>query len=99
VKVLRVTMPDGSQWDVPVEIIARNRAEHYVDRFNGDIDLAMKDTREFFDSHNYEVSDWGANNMDWKDVKPYAKMVTSPDEVDYEEGWVNGDCDVVEVEE
>lgn len=29
-KFLRVTMPDGSKWDVPVKKIAENRARHYM---------------------------------------------------------------------
>lgn len=29
-KYLRVTMPDGSKWDLPAEVIARNRADYYI---------------------------------------------------------------------
>jgi hypothetical protein len=41
-----------------------------------------------------EVADWAQNNMDWDDVKDVAKLVHS-DEPDYQEGWVNGDYEVV----
>jgi aspartate/methionine/tyrosine aminotransferase len=29
-RLMTITMPDGSKWGVPVEMIARNRAEHYA---------------------------------------------------------------------
>ena len=29
-KVIRVTMPDGSRWDVPAAVVAHNRAAHYA---------------------------------------------------------------------
>lgn len=46
-KYLRITMPDGSKWDVPCDVIARNRIE------------------------------------------------SEAEEVDYQEGWVNGEKEIV----
>lgn len=84
-KVIRVTMPDESVWDVPVSIIQENWWEYYKDKdFDED---------EFDDD---ECIDWAQNNMNWKDVKDHARMVEGP-KVDFQDGWVNGDREVVEV--
>lgn len=99
-KMLRVTMPDGSRWDVPVDVIARNRAAYYADRLHGgDIEKSLtEDTLPLFESDDYEIEDWAANNMDWSDVQAHARMVEPAADADYQEGWVNGEKEVVEVD-
>ncbi|MBG9944674.1 hypothetical protein ABE237_00735 [Brevibacillus formosus] len=92
-KKLRVTMPDGSKWDVPADLIAKNRAEYYSKRSS---DTIYEEEVEFALSDNYELFDWAENNMNWKDVRQFAVEVKAPDEPDYQEGWVNGDKEVVE---
>ena len=94
-KKLRITMPDGSKWDVPVKFIALDRAGYYAKEFNGNKDRSlMEDTMPLFNSDLYQIEDWAANNMDWDDVKSNAVMV-SPPKCDYQEGWVNGDKEIV----
>jgi hypothetical protein len=94
---LRVTMPNGSRWDVPVMAIARNRATNYASEYDGDAERSLhEDTLPLFDAAPSEISDWAANNMDWSDVASVAVRV--PDEarpVDYQEGWVNGAKELV----
>lgn len=98
-KVLRVNMPDGSKWDVPVSVIARNRAEHYAHEFGGDIQKSLdEDTMPLFDADHYEVEDWAANNMNWSDVERVAVM-SAAGEIDYQDGWVNGGKEVVEAKQ
>jgi hypothetical protein len=91
-KYLRVEMPDGTLWDVPVDVIARNRAAHYACEFEGDIERSLaEDTLPCFEESPFEIQDWAANNMNWSDVAAVARRVAllvKP--VDYEEGWVNG---------
>lgn len=96
-KVLRVEMPDGSKWDVPVMVIAKNRADYYKDEFDGDLEKSLKqDTIPLFESDDYEIEDWAVNNMNWGDVKEFAKQVPPMEaEPDYQEGWVNGDKEVL----
>lgn len=92
-KYLRVTMLDGVQWDVPARVIAENRAKYYADK---DPDTTYADEFEFTMTDKYELQDWAANNMDWDDVKDYAKKVDiEPIEVDYQEGWINGKKEIV----
>ncbi len=94
---LRVTMGDGSKWDVPVEVIARNRAEHYKREYGHDVERSLKeDTLPFFARDAWEIEDWAANNMNWEDVRNHAERVTKPREPDYQEGWCNGEKKIVE---
>ncbi|QMN68085.1 hypothetical protein HVW65_14420 [Citrobacter freundii] len=95
-KELHITMPDGSVWAVPVQLIATNRAEYYSREFGGDFNRSLaEDTLPLFRSDDFEIEDWAANNMNWSDVQHAAKCVSLGD-VDFQEGWVNGDKEVKE---
>lgn len=85
-KVLRVTMPDGSRWDVPVSVVQENWWAYYKDKdFHED---------EFDDA---ECIDWAQNNMNWSDVEGHADMSEIPAVVDYQDGWINGDREIVDI--
>ena len=93
--VLKVTMPDGSVWGVPVSVIAASRAAYYAPEFGGDLERSLKeDTLPLFAEDDYEVADWAANNMNWSDVSAVAKLISSGS-VDFEDGWANGEKEVV----
>jgi len=96
-KVLRVEMPDGSKWDIPVMIIAKDRADNYKDEFDDDLEKSLQsDTLPLFEDDEYEIEDWAANNMNWDDVKEFAKQVPRMEaEPDYQEGWINGEKEIV----
>lgn len=96
-RFLRITMPDGSRWDVPVRVIAVDRAKDISEIDGVSFDEAFRDTIELFESDPYEIHDWAANNMDWEDVVEVATKVSGAEGVDYQEGWMNGDYEVVEV--
>lgn len=95
-KLLVITMPDSSKWSVPVEIIARHRAAEYASEFGGDVEQSLaEDTIPLFEEDDYNVEDWAANNMNWSDVQAHAKLVERG-ECDFQEGWVNGEKEVIE---
>lgn len=98
-KYLQVEMPDGSKWAVPVEVIALNRARYYAKNDGICLDQSLnEDTLPLFDSSPFEIEDWAANNMNWTDVRCIAVQVKQPDpEFDYQEGWVNGDKQIIEL--
>jgi hypothetical protein len=90
-----VEMEDGSKWAVPVRIIAESRAAYYADADDISVEESLNDdTVPLFESDNYEIHDWAANNMNWKDVAKHAVQI-SPPNVDYEDGWVNGAYEVL----
>lgn len=96
---LRVTMPDGKRWDVPVDVIAMDRATHYAKEFGGDVQKSLAgDTMVLFDADAFEIEDWAANNMNWSDVEPFAQPAPLPAQPvpDYQEGWLNGAKEIVE---
>jgi len=57
---------------------------------------AAADTMPMFDDDSFEVEDWAANNMNWSDVADVAFLLAKPDAPDYQEGWVNGEKEVIE---
>jgi hypothetical protein len=94
-KYLRVTMPDGSQWDIPAEIVADDRAKYYA---KIDTDTTYKEEYEYTLSDDSEIFDWAANNMNWDDVKDHAVKVSEyhMTAADFQEGWVNGEKEIIE---
>lgn len=107
-KYLKVRMPNSERWIVPCHIIAHNRACYYVevDIKRGTITESKRDEiyKELYDDameDTYEIVDWAANNMDWEDVKPFATNlgIEPMDERDYQEGWCNGEKEIVELNE
>ena len=85
-------MQDGSVWAVPVDVIARNRAEHYAKEFDGDVERSLaEDTIPLFDADNYEIEDWASNNMLWSDFDGLQVKVSDiPHIGPSEEWWSNG---------
>lgn len=97
-KYLRVTMPDGSKWDVPIKVIAESRARYYAKADGVSYEESYeKDTISLFEEDAYNIEDWAANNMNWEDVKALAVRASdAEDDVDFQEGWINGEKEVVE---
>ncbi len=101
VKYLKVTMSDGSKYDVPATIIAKNRALYYAkhDVKQPDNELSYEEiyNQVYEDtlSDNYEFIDWAENNMNWDDIKSFAIKVQDADEVDFQECWVNGEKEII----
>jgi hypothetical protein len=93
-KYLRVTMPDGSKWDVPAEKIAENRALYFCgDKNNRNYEVEFN--ASMGDDFHSEIEDWASNNMNWRDVAQFAAKVGTPIEVDFQYGWINGDKEII----
>lgn len=90
-KYLQVTFSDGASYAIPADVIAKSRAEYYAkldaDRGDGtypdnyirEYDYSMKD--------DYELKDWAWQNMDWKDLKPYARKLKTSSNANYHKEW------------
>lgn len=89
---LRVAMPDGSRWDVPAQLVADSRDDHYRED-NEDTIGFIRDGR----LDEFDLLDWAASNMNWDDVAHAAVKVEepSPPSPDFQDGWVNGEKDIV----
>lgn len=93
-------MPDGSQWDVPAELIARHAAKYHCDkqtdgRGGEEYCKVFADVLAEYLADDEKLIDWAENNMNWADVSHAAKLHRQPDETDYARGWVNGAKEVV----
>jgi hypothetical protein len=73
-KVLRID-DGGYVWEVPAEVIAKNRATYYAER---DKDTTYDEEFNFTMGDDFELRDWFFNNMDWSDVKDATKLVATP---------------------
>jgi len=50
---------------------------------------------------NLELIDWAANNMNWGEVKEFAKKIKEADPIledAFEECWRNGEREIIEAE-
>jgi len=95
--IYRITMPDGSKWDVPVKVIAENRAHYYAHQDGKTYSESLEyDTLPLFKATPYEIEDWAADNMNWDDISSYAIRVpeTLPT-IDWQEGWLNGRKEII----
>lgn len=92
-KRIHITMPDGSVWAVPAEVVARHRADYFA-KTEGEKWREAEYKHALSD--NCDLIEWAESNMNWEDVAKDAFQV-SPVVVDYQEGWVNGVKKVVEV--
>ncbi len=102
-RVYEITMPDGSKWNVPVEAIARNHAEYYAAHdYAGDVEKCLREhSLPLLLADKGELRDWASGNMNWADVAGVAFPAadkTQPAVEDFQEGWVNGDFRVLDVE-
>lgn len=96
-KVIRIEMPDGSRWQVPARLVGENRIAYYAS-LNRPVEDA--DEADYLTNDESEIRDWGRNNMNWEDVSTYAiRLPTESKEPDFQEGWVNGKWEIVDVGE
>ena len=87
-----MTASDGSQWDIPISVIALNRENTYREMKN---DLADPENKDLLASDfeenadDYSICDWASNNMNWEDVRDAAVKVSESKEIDLEDEWCN----------
>ncbi len=93
---LRVEMPDGSVWSVPIMEIALNRACWYADEFNDDMKVSLQEhTIPLFESDHYEIIDWFKNNMNWSDVSHLSRLIIDPPNVNYNDLLGEAEIEVI----
>lgn len=90
-KFMTIEMPDGSVWGVPVDMISRNRAAHYASEFGGDVERSLtEDTLPMFESDEYEIQDWAADQMNWSDFDGHQVKIKDAPPPDFQQAWMNG---------
>ena len=86
---IRVNM-DYETWDVPAQIVADSRDDHYSDDKEDTIGHILDKSLD-----TYELLDWARSNMNWDEVEEYSTFVSVPVEQDRQDGWVNGITEIV----
>lgn len=104
-KYIRMTRTDGVVFDIPVNIIAYHRAQYYAHEFDGYVSRSLaKDTVPLFLDDDYNILDWAENNMDWEDVKEFARripkaFISQMDiAIDKQKEWIESTKEIVEYE-
>lgn len=91
-KYLTVNQSDGSVWGVPVEMIARNRAEFYAHLHGHNTEQSLQEnTMPLFASDPDEILYWAREKMDWEDFDGHQVQLSPPEPVDFQEGWLSGE--------
>lgn len=81
-KMLQVKFRNGEVKEIPVQVIAANRAEYYSAT---DENTTYQEEYDFIMDDENEALDWFVNNMYWKDVEKEAVDVSKAEELDYSE--------------
>ena len=83
-------MPDGSEWGVPLSVIAENKARYYMSIDEVSFEESLEETYKVFEEFESEIADWASNNMDWSEVSAFAILLRAGS-TDFDEGWTNGE--------
>lgn len=103
---IRITMSDGSIWEMKADEIARDRAKHYayidfprLDHEESDYFLNRLNTLEeefrIGMGDSLELMDWFVGNYSWGDIKDSLTMIKSPDQVDYSVMFIDAEKDLI----
>ena len=96
-------MSDDSQWKIPAQFIAEQRAEYYALRDceknkSLNYQTVFEDEIEYALTDEDEILDWASNNMNWSDVKDIAvELPSKKKELVFEDEWTNADKEIVEL--
>ena len=86
-KYLRVTFNGGETYDVPLMVVARDRADWEADDHGGSAERALAEyVVPLFLANPGEAIEWAACDMNWSDLAPHAVRV-APAVPDYEDEW------------
>lgn len=74
-KFVRIQFHTGHVYEVPASVIADDRTSYYaMQEPERTREQHSFETRELFKS-DFNLFDWAKNNMNWSDLKKYARMV------------------------
>ena len=102
-KVLSITMPDGSIWHVPARPLAEERARYYACERYGHAEGSAEFANEveYSLATDVDLIDYVRNNMGWTAdlVRFGAQQVKPPKPVDYAQAWNEAEHELLDVDE
>lgn len=99
IRLMTITMSDGSVWGVPVDMIARNRAEFYAGEFGGVERSLAEDTLPLFAADDYAIEDWAVSQMNWSDFDGHQVKISGALSPDFLDEWMSGYKAIINHEE
>jgi hypothetical protein len=91
VKIIELTLDNGEIWEIPLEFVARNRAEYYKSK--NEEDFNYQEEIDFIMEDNYEGIDWLQNNMDYEDFK---EVIVIKKVENKEIDWINAEASIID---
>ena len=91
----RVTMPDTTDWDIPVCVLAWHKALDCVLRDDVDFVKAYEDALKLFEDDIDTIAEWACSSTVWDDVRLFARKVEYAQGMDWQDGLKNGPHRVV----
>lgn len=89
---IQIAMPTGHVYEIPTSVIANNRANSMLaahpDEF-ADLAAALEDTQGLFADDSWNIKEWAANNMNWDELQPHAKLIRFKQDTDHQ--WYEGE--------
>lgn len=75
-KYLKIKCSDGKLFIIPALVVAEDRANYYskIDGYDIESNEWQNEIKYAMDDE-YELKDWIKGNMNWEDLKPYAKKI------------------------
>ena len=89
-KVIEFEFEDGEKWHIPLEFVAKHRADYYQTKNEKDFDYHKEVS--FVMNDDYEGEDWLKNNMDLADFEKV--LIKIPAEIPPERDWCNADSTI-----
>ncbi len=101
-KLVKVSMPDGSEWGISTMIVAYDRARFIMEE---DLNLTPSH-KDYFKKFEEEVQftllhldvliEWVNVHMTWDEVSPMAFCLKEPNEKNYYREWEKADKTLVD---
>lgn len=92
-------MEDGTIWDIPIEVIAKDYAYYLAYTDDADsYDVLDDEVISIFEEDHKEILEWLSGDMDWDAVESVAELVQPSlfaDPSTYNEGITNGFKEIV----
>ena len=96
-KVIKINL-DNESWIIPLEFVAKHRADYYKGRAEekGDEDYNYQEEVDFVMNDDYEGEDWLSNNMNYEDFENMIKIIPNKNKVEVD--WCNAEKEIIEIE-
>lgn len=88
-KEMVIKLSDGTEYALNVDIIIQNRANFYVNDFNGDIKKSYADSISLFQKDVSAILEWAVEEMNWEDVEKHAVKIKTATPLDMQDEWIN----------